>query len=215
MWFINCCPIGICACVASTGTLQHDQTNICWGSHRACGPTCPIKTLYEQLDCFHSRLSFQIQEHFVRLLCCGMKVLIDSLLVSPVSAELSACSLTAVYKPSLLVRLWVSIAPSCTHEGIVSLFSRAAYNDHSSSKSLTSKLHFIFVTLCDYVTANVDHSSSKSLTPKLHCIFVTLCDYVTANAWSIRAKERAIDWDIYSYFILNPCDVFMHSKCLR
>lgn len=105
-------------------------------SYRAYGPACPLKTflrVFEQSVAFNSHLSWQIQAHFLWLLCYGMEVCLDSLLLSP--------------KWSLFARLWVSVAPPCTYQRTGALFTSVAYSDHSSSKSFMSKLHFIFVTL--------------------------------------------------------------------
>lgn len=52
------------------------------------GHPAPCKPFFGSLwtvDCFHSHLTLQIQAHFLGLLCFGMEVSIDSLLLSPVS----------------------------------------------------------------------------------------------------------------------------------
>lgn len=92
------------------------------------------------------------------------------------------CLLTHCCLP-LLVCLCASVVPSWTYKGSAALFPCVVCNDHSSSESLTSTLHFVFVVLERRRKSKRTQSKSKGESNKSSCLL--------------------------SDFILNRCDIFM------
>lgn len=132
-------------------------------SYRAYGPVKTFLRVFEQLVAFNSHLSWQIQAHFLWLLCYGMEVSLDSLLLSPVSSGPAKET-----GGSLFVRLWVSVAPSCTVH--------------------TRELVPCLLAWRTAITALVKVSCQSFILLLWLC-----CDHLRASVSSQRAKEGSID----------------------